>query len=919
MLPVTVKTANMLYRSGDYRGALGVYQELTLKIGYKNFYANIALCLNKLNADGVSVNPACVDLASKKWFDFKSEFCSAEIVVSLTSYPARIATVVETIKSILAQSFRPWKLVLWLAREQFPNQERDLPPQLVKLKGEGLVIEWCEDIKSYKKLIPSLKAYPGKTIVTADDDIIYSRNWLAQLVMSHIREPDVIICHRAHQVLLNEQGGVAPYKFWLRGVGSEKPSFLYFFTGVGGVLYPPGSLHEAVLDRDVFLRICPTGDDLWFWGMALLKGSKILPVKDSSFKLDFVSGTQDTAMWRENYSRGANDSMLGALNARYPEILRRVTESEKSNASPAPKVSIIIPVFNTGAYLAECLASVTNQTFNDFEVLCIDDGTTNDITRNILSDYSRKDPRIRVFWQPNSGPATARNHGLKNARGLYIAFIDSDDYISEGYIGGLYKCAQRYGVDIAIAEKILCVYERRQSKEKRSGLEDLVVGDPKRTAAQAILTTGVSWNKLYRKNYLSMNGIEYLEGMKCQSEDNYFTILAIAFGYKSMAIAENTTYFYRQHESGITKNVTAKSFGKSILVYETIRKKISQLDINDKQYWLNVINQRALNDLKFTSRNLPDRASFSRSLHKNFVSKIFICCIADENYIVPTLVFLESVKRTKQPATHSVITVLVQEGTRAKMEIFERMSSADFFVRVLEVDATQFLGLHKYHEKDNFCMASRSAMFKFIIPNLFPDLDRILYLDTDLIVRKDLLELFMNSMDDKYLCAVPDLWQSVTDRIKRKKFKSYFNSGVMLMNLAKMRIEKLPAKLIETKRKSKNFDLMDQDVFNEVCNEHTKMLDIRYNFLPVCYERHKYKLNVNTLNALYRSNYIEIDEIAADPVVAHWAGSDKPWVSQSTLFQNEWVEIYTSLKKGIVGLVIPSRRRTALPKFSEIA
>jgi lipopolysaccharide biosynthesis glycosyltransferase len=117
------------------------------------------------------------------------------------------------------------------------------------------------------------------------------------------------------------------------------------------------------------------------------------------------------------------------------------------------------------------------------------------------------------------------------------------------------------------------------------------------------------------------------------------------------------------------------------------------------------------------------------------------------------------------------------------------------------------------------------------------------------------------------------------------------------MNLSLMRKEKLPEKLIAAKAKSKNFNLMDQDIFNEVCDGHIKHLDVKYNFLPVCYRRHHHKLKIDSINRLYGSNYKQVQEIATDPVVAHWAGSDKPWVSVNTLFSNEWVDIYESLKR----------------------
>jgi lipopolysaccharide biosynthesis glycosyltransferase len=94
---------------------------------------------------------------------------------------------------------------------------------------------------------------------------------------------------------------------------------------------------------------------------------------------------------------------------------------------------------------------------------------------------------------------------------------------------------------------------------------------------------------------------------------------------------------------------------------------------------------------------------------------------------------------------------------------------------------------------------------------------------------------------------------------------------------------------------------MDQDVFNEVCDGHIKTLDIKFNFLPVCYKRHKHRFDLNVINQIYGSSYTGIDEIAADPVVVHWAGSDKPWVTTSTLFSDEWGAIHNDLEiKGYV-------------------
>ena len=130
-----------------------------------------------------------IRLKHKQYFDYKQTTSlgitktkrKPEIIVSLTSFPKRINIVVKTINTILNQSVKPDKIILWLANEQFPNKEKDLPDELLDLKNFGLMINWCEDLRSYKKLIPTLNLYPNDIIITADDDIYYDKDWIESL------------------------------------------------------------------------------------------------------------------------------------------------------------------------------------------------------------------------------------------------------------------------------------------------------------------------------------------------------------------------------------------------------------------------------------------------------------------------------------------------------------------------------------------------------------------------------------------------------------------------------------------------------------------------------------------------------------------------------------------------------------------
>lgn len=111
-----------------------------------------------------------------------------------------------------------------------------------------------------------------------------------------------------------------------------------------------------------------------------------------------------------------------------------------------PKISVVVPVYNVEAYVARCMESVLAQDFGDFEVVVVNDGST-DSSREVVARYAA-DPRVRVVDQPNMGLSGARNTGLSHARGEWVAFVDSDDYVSEGYLSWLFKNALERDADV---------------------------------------------------------------------------------------------------------------------------------------------------------------------------------------------------------------------------------------------------------------------------------------------------------------------------------------------------------------------------------------------------------------------------------------------------------------------------------------
>ena len=245
-----------------------------------------------------------------------------DLIVSLTSYPDRINIVHKVVESLLNQTIKPEKIILWLADGQFPNKENDLPKELLDLRNDIFEIDWCDDIRSYKKLIPTLKKYPDSAIVTCDDDIIYENDRLERLYKVHKKYPSDIVCHRAHYILLNKNKQIKPYEEWDFECFGELYSYNVFPTTGAMALYPPNSFYKDVLNNDIFMSICEDTDDIWFWAMAVLNNKKLRLIKNN---INIIDSVQDKALYKTNIYDGKNDENLRKIIDKYIIILSKLT------------------------------------------------------------------------------------------------------------------------------------------------------------------------------------------------------------------------------------------------------------------------------------------------------------------------------------------------------------------------------------------------------------------------------------------------------------------------------------------------------------------------------------------------------------------------------------------------------------------
>ena len=249
------------------------------------------------------------------------------IIVSLTSYEARFKDLEISLYSLLNQSLKPDRIILWLSDEI--ESLNDLPYEITKYIKNGLEIRFVKDIGSYTKAIYAFKEYQEAIIVTADDDIYYPKKWLERLYHSYIAHPKDIQVHRAHRVKLKDKK-ILPYEKWEKHVQEESARFDNFLTGVGGVLYPPNCFLSEVFRNDIFLKYAPTADDIWFWFMALISNRRIRVVQNHIKTLSCTNLLRQILPNRKTLysinSNGRNDEQIENLMKFYnnnilPKIL----------------------------------------------------------------------------------------------------------------------------------------------------------------------------------------------------------------------------------------------------------------------------------------------------------------------------------------------------------------------------------------------------------------------------------------------------------------------------------------------------------------------------------------------------------------------------------------------------------------------
>jgi hypothetical protein len=296
----------------------------------------------------------------------------SKLIVTLTSFPARIKTVPIVINALFRQKLKPDMIVLYLGYDKFPNKEKDLPQELVEQTNHGLTIHWVKDIGCFTTLIPALNEFPDDIIINIDDDIYYDNKLLLELYNSYKKNPTAIHTNTAHRIIFDLNGNLLPYLDWypptnftkknpcfyllrllvnikrsiqsffhtinLNNISSidhpeELPSYQNFIISTLGTLYPPHCMHEDVYNVDLAMKICPTNDDIWFWTQAVRNKTKIQITKSKRNRFKYIEGTQSVGLFNsntkplktnDNNNISPNDIQIQKVIDYYPDLLENI-------------------------------------------------------------------------------------------------------------------------------------------------------------------------------------------------------------------------------------------------------------------------------------------------------------------------------------------------------------------------------------------------------------------------------------------------------------------------------------------------------------------------------------------------------------------------------------------------------------------
>ncbi len=646
-----------------------------------------------------------------------------------------------------------------------------------------------------------------------------------------------------------------------------------------------------------------------------------------------------------------------------------------------PKISVIVPIYNTAVYLEKCIDSILTQTFRDIEVLCINDGST-DNADALLTRLAKHDKRIKIFNQRNQGPGIARNVGVTHATGTYLCFVDADDMCHPDMLKTAYQQAVKTNADIVCFDSFH--YTGNVANTRRLGEEKIPAVLPPLNAQTENTLAAVpvhAFAKLFKRDLIVKNNIVFSNGTFFAT-DLGFTLPALALA-KNMIHLDDTLYYYRV---GNKKSLTwqEKTFTQIFPAFEALKAQFSShpnavdilyffekaqlrltlhcikrsmlfLDIRVfynvyQKYLKNLIEKSELNLTRLRNdhaievgekfKGFPyayaryfrpdlfhgDPLSLPTSTKSLLFARYFPYIISDVHRQAVKVLDIAArnplFQRPLKPArfmgnipivfaADQINTPVVMVAVKSLLEHTDKNHFYDIIILHENVlkrhqDAfTELIGKRKnisirfYNigaffntipELNAFIKTpfQRTSFYKIFIPDALQYYGKVLYLDSDILCRANVAQLYQTNIKKYCLAAVPEtttqaLLTATDENLRRATYDKmmhlnlfnpahYFNTGVLLMNLERIQKLKMGAYLKKILTQFKGEKFSAADLFNLVFENQTKSLNSRWN-VQTSFDTHQ---QAKHFSESVLKSYCKTMQ---RPFILHFDAADKPWTN----------------------------------------
>ncbi len=525
-------------------------------------------------------------------------------------------------------------------------------------------------------------------------------------------------------------------------------------------------------------------------------------------------------------------------------------KNEKKN----PKLSIIIPVYNSEKYIKQCLDSVLNQDFRDIEVICVDDGST-DNSLNILNDYAKKDKRVVIKRQNNKYAGVARNVGLSFARGEFVHFLDSDDWVNSKIYIRAFDIIRKYSCDVVMFsyDNFDNITKKKNKSTYFDSINDKFVNIPLYTLENKnifLRASVVPWNKIFKRSFLIKNNLKFDELMIANDRSFYFK--SIKSNPLTVIIRDSLLNYRINNSDSLVGKKRIENYKCHFESFNNMR----DLFFNEKEYTtildlfltdLRIFYEKADCQMKKNIKlNIKEYINNNKKYFEviNYLKEkkcyyfyrmimddecIPIVFSVDDNYVKYLSVAILSLIKNASKSFHYNIFILYTDLSKENKDKIKKLENDICSIEFHNV--TYKIKNHNLYSRAHY---SISMYYRILIPEIFNRFDKVIYLDCDLLIVDDISKLFFMYIGDYWIAASTNYLNKDMRRYTNWKFHidfpKYFNSGVLIINNKKWNEHKLTLQCFEYLDKVKDLVCPDQDVLNVICRDKVKYISGVWNF-----------------------------------------------------------------------------------------